>query len=130
MTKYGRLSLAVLLLFLGSATTVVPSLHVVTGPSSSFNGVYQERREPQLHFKRLGEAAWCGDIFLYTDNRRPNTWILGQGWNVTTARASYRAPAVDGRPPITGWSYVDDESREGKEEGDQSRGSGDKYHRQ
>ena len=124
MTKHRQLCLAVFLLFLGSVASVVPSLHVVTG-TNSYNGVYQERREPELHFKRLGEADQYGDPgdFLYTDNRRPNTWILGRGDNVTTAQAMYRAPAVDGRPAITGWSYVwdgewgeRDGSRVGREE--------------
>ena len=77
MTKHRQLCLAVLLLFLGSVATVVPSLHVVTGAYSIDNGVYEERREPELHFKRLGD-----NIFLYTDSRRPNTWILGFGVNV------------------------------------------------
>ena len=57
MTKYHQLRLAVLLLSLGSVASLVPSLHVVeTGVSSYYNGVYEERREPELHFKRLGEA--------------------------------------------------------------------------
>ena len=90
--------------------SVLPSLHVVTG-TSYYNGVYEERRVPELHFKSI-EADQDGDYwFLYTDSRRPNTWILGYGGSVTTARAYYRAPAVDGRPAITGWSDV-------KEEGD------------
>ena len=131
MTKHGQLCLAVLLLFLWSVASSVPSLHVVTGAGtwesqvlgvigySVYEGVYEERREPEFHFKRLGEAdKWGYYRFLYTDSRRPNTWILGWGGHVTTAEADYRAPAVDGRPPITGWSDVWDMSREGKEEGD------------
>ena len=116
MTKHRQLCLAVLLLFLRSVASVVPSLHVVTG-TSSYNGVYEERSEPEIHFKSLVPSSWGRYRFLYTDNRRPNTWILGFGGNVATARASYRAPAVDGRPAITGWSYVYDGSREGREEG-------------
>ena len=119
MTKHRQLCLAVLLLFLGSVASVVPSLHVVTGYDPVFFGIYEERREPELHFKRLGEAGQDGDYrFLYTDSRRPNTWILGSGRNVATAQAYFRAPAVDGRPAITGWSDVWDRSREGREEGD------------
>ena len=119
MTKHRELCLAVLLLFLGSVASVVPSLHVETGAYSYlYNDVYEERREPELHFQRLSEADQFGKYrFLYTDSRRPNTWILGAGVNVTTARAEFRAPAVYGRPPITGWSDVWDESREGGEEG-------------
>ena len=114
MTKHRQLCLAVLLLFLRSVASVVPSLHVVTGAHSS-DGMYEERREPELHFQRLGEADKWGDRFLYTDNRRPNTWILGQGWNVATAGALFRAPALtDGRPAITGWSRVGDGSRRGE----------------
>ena len=114
MTKHGQLCLAVLLLFLRSVASVVPSLHVVTGISSRSNGVYEERREPEHHFKRLGEADYWGNyIFLYTDSRRPNTWILGYGDNVATAWAEYRAPAVDGRPAITGWGFVYEQGGEG-----------------
>ena len=108
MTKHCQLCLTVLLLFLGSLASVVPSLHVERGAYSYlYNDVYEERREPELHFQRLSEADQFGKYrFLYTDSRRPNTWILGAGVNVTTARAEFRAPAVDGRPPITGWSEL------------------------
>ena len=53
--------------------------------------------------------------FLYTDSRRPNIWIIGWGLDVTTAIAYYSAPAVDGRPVITGWSWVRNEGREGRD---------------
>ena len=48
MTKHRQLCLAVFLLFLGSVASVVPSLHVVAGADYNFNGVYEERREPEL----------------------------------------------------------------------------------
>ena len=76
MTKHCQLCLAVLLLFLRSVASVIPSLYVVTRLSSSYDGVYKERREPELHFKRLGRDDWRETL--------------------------YRALAVDGRPAIAG----------------------------
>ena len=83
----------VLLLFLVKAALATPFLYVVNG-TGWFDGVYEEKMEPELHYKRLGEADYDGNYkFLYTDSRRPQTWILGFGKTLSTARAKYRAPA-------------------------------------
>ena len=107
----------VLLLFLMKAALATSSLFVVTGLGLDIAEVFEEKMEPELHYKRLGLAHghyW----FLYTDSRRPQTWIIGHGKTLSTARADYRAPARAGRPALTQWSWVVDGSREGKEEGD------------
>ena len=107
----------VLLLFLVKAALATPSLDVVTG-AGWVDGVYEEKREPELHFKKIGEADFEGNYwFLYTDSRRPQTWIIGRGKTLSTAEARFRAPARAGRPAVTQWSYVGDGSREGLEEG-------------
>lgn len=112
-----------LLLFLVKAGSAAPgpSHYNVTGGGYIYSGVYEERREPELHYKKLGEADEYGKYwFLYRSQQRSqhgNTWILGNGKTLSTAEASYRAPAVEGRPPADQWSSVWDESREGKEEG-------------
>ena len=73
------------------------------------DGIYEEKRGSNLFYKKLGEAdSDRNNTFLYTDSRRPNSWILGEGGNVTTAVASYRATAVEGRPSVAQWSYVHD----------------------
>ena len=65
---------------------------------NSIAGVYKEKREPELHYKKLGEADSEGDYwFLYTDSRRPQTWIIGFGKTLATAQASLRALARPGR---------------------------------
>ena len=109
----------ILSLFLMKATCAScasPSVYLVNGAAG---GVYEEKREPELHYKRIGSDGHYR--FLYTDSRRPQTWILGHGETLSTAYAVYRAPARDGRPAVTQWSYVWGDmyrSREGKEEGD------------
>ena len=83
---------------------------------AKYDGVYEERREPELHYKKLGEADSDGDYrFLYTDSRRPQTWIIGKGKTLSTAKADYRAPARAGRPALTQWSEVYDDGRELRE---------------
>ena len=86
-------------------------VYVVTGGRSidggtafSFDGVYEEKRVPGLHYKKLGEADSYGNYrFLYTDSRHAQTWILGVGKTLSTARAEYRSPANAGRPAVTQW---------------------------
>ena len=54
-----------LLLFLMKAAVTTSSVYVVTD-RFSFGGVYEEKREPELHYTRLGEADFDGDYtFLY-----------------------------------------------------------------
>ena len=110
-----------LLLFLvkaGSAASA-PSQYNVTG-AGSYNGVYEEESEPELHYKKLGGAHNLGlryYNFLYKGSQRGDTWILGRGETLSTAKAWYRAPAVEGRPLASQWGWVVDGSREGREEG-------------
>ena len=111
------------------------SLYVVTGVTEEYDGMYEEKREPTLHYKKTGY-----NHFLYTDIRRPQTWIIGSmssqsfdGDFFPTERsrikcagcgieAFYRAPARAGRPATTQWNWVKAKSgrrsREGEEEGD------------
>ena len=112
----------ILLLFLMKTALAAPSVYVVSESLyGEYDGVYEEKREPELHYKKLGEADkyYGGHFkFIYTDSRRPQTWIIGWGKTVSTAYAHYRAPTKDGRSAVTQWSYVRDwSSREGKEEG-------------
>ena len=112
-------SVLVVILFLARRIAGSATVYVVTGAGSS-NGVYEEKREPEVHYKQLGEAGrneWYR--FLYKGSQHGNTWILGRGDTLSTAKAFYRAPAVEGRPPADQWSRVwDSRIREGKEEGD------------
>ena len=63
------MSVVLLLLFPMKAALATSSVYVVTGISSFFDGIYEEKREPELHYKKLGEAAYNGDYsFLYTDS--------------------------------------------------------------
>ena len=109
-----------MLLFLMKTALAAPSVYVVSESLyGEYDGVYEEKREPELHYKKLGEAdKYYGHSFLYTDSRRPQTWIIGWGKTVSTVEAHFRAPAKDGRPAVTQWRYVHDWSREGKEQGD------------
>ena len=112
----------ILLLFLMKTALAAPSVYVVSESLyGEYDGVYEEKREPELHYKKLGEADkyYGGHFsFIYTDSRRPQTWIIGWGKTVSTVEAHFRAPAKDGRPAVTQWRYVHDWSREGKEQGD------------
>ena len=43
----------VLLLFLVKAALATPSIYVVTGTGGGlYDGVYEEKREPELHYKK------------------------------------------------------------------------------
>ena len=105
----------ILLLFLLKAAFATPSVYVVTGIGGYTDGLYEENREPELHYKKLGEPDSDGDYrFLYTDSRRPQTWIIGYGKTFSTVKAHWRAAARAGRPAANQWSLVYDGSREGK----------------
>ena len=94
----------ILLLFLVKAALATPSVYVVQATTLNI-GVYEEKREPELHYKEIGGADSNGDYyFLYTDSRRPQTWILGKGKTFSTIQAGFRAPARVGRPAATQWS--------------------------
>jgi len=122
------LALFLFLVKAGSAAPA-PSHYKVTGATSYYNGVYEERREPELYYILLGggdgsrpSVSSDGNYyFLYKGSQHGDTWILGWGKTLSTAKAAFRAPAVEGRPPADQWSWVCCESRElreGKEEGD------------
>ena len=98
--------LIILLVKTGQGT---PSFYVIReqGQSDEYgrNGIYEEKKEPELFFQKLGEANSAGAYqFLYRDSRRPNSWIHGEGANLISAVALHRAPAVEGRPSVTNWS--------------------------
>jgi len=111
-----------LLLFLVKAGSAAPapSHYKVTGAGLVYSGVYEERREPELYYKKLGDG-WddrLGHRFLYKGSQHGDTWIIGRGKTLSTAKAEYRAPAVEGRPPADQWwTSIEDGSREGKEVG-------------
>ena len=114
----------ILLLLPVKAVLAAPSVYVVTD-RWGVDWVYKEKREPELHYKRLGQAIWNGEHhFLYTDSRRPQTWILGRGKTLSTAYAEYRAPAREGRPGATHWSWVWDgtKNESGSREGMKEKG--------
>jgi len=121
MTKHHlkphSLALFLFLVKAGSAAPA-PSHYKVTGAGVFYSGVYEERREPELHYKKLGEDYGFLRRFLYKGSQHGDTWIIGWGKTLSTATAWYRAPAVEGRPPADQWSWVvDSPSREGSEEG-------------
>ena len=114
-----KCGLPAFLLFLRIQSST-PAFYVVT-EFAGINGVYEEVKEPELHYKDYWSGFPGHYYFLYTDSRRPQTWILGHGKTLSTAYAVFRAPARDGRPAVTQWSYVWGDmyrSREGKEQGD------------
>ena len=51
----------VLLLFLMKAALATWPLYLVTG--IGYDGVYEEKREPKLHYKKVGEADTYGYYF-------------------------------------------------------------------
>ena len=111
-----KCGLPAFLLFL-RIQSATPTFYVVT-EFAGINGVYEEEKKPELHYKTVLQADRSGNYyFLYTDSRRPQTWIIGKGETLSTAVASYRAPAREGRPGITQWRSVWDGSREGREVG-------------
>ena len=118
-------SVLIVILFLarriaGSAYNV----YVVTG-AGSYNGVYEEKREPELHYKKLGGAVYDENYALLYKGKQHGlyghhgTWILGIGRTLSTAYAWYRAPAYSDKiVPADQWNAVRDYSREGKKTGD------------
>ena len=90
-------SVVLLFPFLLNSAFPTPSIYVVIGTDTGswsvdgvygVYGVYEEKREPELHYKRVGGAGYDGDHrFLYTDSRHHQTWILGYGKTLSTAGA-------------------------------------------
>ena len=64
----------ILLLFLMKTALAAPSVYVVSESLyGEYDGVYEEKREPELHYKKLGEADkyYGGHFkFIYTDYRK------------------------------------------------------------
>ena len=76
---------------------------------------YTRRKRRLIYYKKVSQAGSEGYFnFLYTHSRYPNTLILGEGWNLSTAVALYRAPAVEGNSSVTQWFYVWDSTKEGR----------------
>ena len=117
------------LTILVSASSQEPNLYVVTGSSKkaltwigywSADGIYQAAKQTntsQTYFTRVNEKeVWS--TFLYPVGWKAGQhWVIGRGKDVGRARAGFRSPGeVGGRPPVHGWGWVQDQSREGREE--------------
>ena len=75
-----------LLLFLTSTALVAasPSIYLVKS-LTYFNGIYEERSDPRLHYKQIGEPDEYGDYrFLYTEPDHPDTWTFVSGTDFST----------------------------------------------
>ena len=111
-------SVLLLMLKLKRVELGTPTLLVVAGFPKARDGLYEEKKWPEHYYKKIGGANEFGNfLFIYTDSRRHNTWILGFGKTLNETTALHRAPSVDGRPSVNGWSYVYDGTREGKVNG-------------
>ena len=72
-----------LLLFLTSTALVAasPSVYLVKGWFGG-EGIYEERSDPRLHYKRTVQPNSDGEnilsYFLYTEPDHPDTWTLGR----------------------------------------------------
>ena len=96
---------------------------VVEGHLGYGDGFYaEEGHRSSAHYKRLGGADDGGDHFyLYRGTERRGTWVLGWGKNFETRIARFRAPAGSAAgqpPPVSGWQYVIDGSKDGEESWD------------
>ena len=84
------------------------------------DGLYaEEGHGSSAYYKRLGGVDSYGRYwYLYRGTERRGTWVLGVGKNFETRRARYRAPAGSAAgqpPPVRGWQYVSDGSKDGRE---------------
>ena len=116
-----------LLLLLSGVTGLLgksPVHYVVTGGfKGNYDGLYEERRQPVLHYKKMGKPDQNGKLwFLYTDKSFPPTWIIGQGNNVLSAKAYFRSTLKAEEAPVSDWLHVADGSQMGEEEGYASPG--------
>ena len=108
-------SVLLLMLKLKRVELGTPTLLVVAGFPKARDGLYEEKKWPEHYYKKIGGANGLGNfLFLYTDSRRHNSWILGFGKKLNETTALHRAPSVEGKPSVNGWSYVNDGTREGK----------------
>ena len=98
-----------LLIFLTSTTLVEssPSVYLVESLSYSWQGIYKEISDPELHYKRIGEPDSSGDYsFLYREPDHNNTWTFGDGKDLSTVDPIFRAPAIAGKPTSTQWKHL------------------------
>ena len=110
-----------LLLLLSVVTAVLGKspVYVVTGGfKGNYDGLYEERRQPVLHYKKMGKPDQNGKLwFLYTDKSFPPTWMIGQGNNVLSAKAYFRSTLRAEVAPVSDWLHVADGSQMGEEVG-------------
>ena len=99
-------------------------VYVVTGGfKGNYDGLYEERRQPVLHYKKLGKPDQNGKLwFLYPGKSFPPTWMIGQGNSVLSAKAYFRSTLRAEDAPVSDWLYVSDGSQMGEEEGWASTG--------
>ena len=101
MKTKGLTSMGVfLLLFLLSIALAasLPSVYVVEESDGGwwfdYDGIYEERSNPKLHYKRIGGPGRDGDYrFLYTEPDHPDTWSFGKGKDLSDVTTIFRAPA-------------------------------------
>ena len=101
-----------------------PVHYVVTGGfKGNYDGLYEERRQPVLHYKKMGKPDQNGKLwFLYTDKSFPPMWMIGQGNNVLSAKAYFRSTLKAEDAPVSDWLHVADGSQMGEREGYASPG--------
>ena len=122
----GPRGLAAFLFFLALSSTVRArqEVYVVKGTSvTGMDGLYAEEGQgSSAHYKRLGGAdSWGGYYYLYRGTERRGAWVLGRGMTFETRRTHFRAPAgsaANQPPPFSGWKYVHDWTKDGKESGE------------
>ena len=114
---FQRMHFLLLLVLLSIFTVSKSSVYVVTGGSrGNYDGVYEQRRRPIAHFKKIGKPDHNGKAwFLYPDNTVPPTWMIGQGNNVLSAKAFFRSSERSEVAPVSSWLHVDDGGQRGQD---------------
>ena len=75
-----QLFVLIAVLSLGRAASAALSIYRVKGTYKSiYDGGYVENRQPELHYKRLGEDDEYVHRLLYKGSQHGDTWILGIG---------------------------------------------------
>jgi len=94
-----------LLIFLVRTALVAasPSGYLVEVPSG-FGGIYEEKSDPRLHYKKIGEPDRQNrHFFLYKDLNHSNTWTLGFGKDFSTVQPyGERQPVQGNHRPLNG----------------------------
>ena len=114
---FQRMHFLLLLVLLSIFTVSKSSVYVVTGGSrGNYDGVYEQRRRPIVHFKKIGKPDHNGKAwFLYPDNTVPPTWMIGQGNNVLSAKAFFRSSERSEVAPVSSWLHVDNGGQRGQD---------------